>query len=134
MKRLGVAAIINTINDKAYNLLLGRRGKEPNKGLYVLPGGGVEDGETLEQALCREILEETGLEITPDINRWNKSINIIELSDRVILIANVFYLGLNAPKDGDDLYDVGWFDTHSLPNDISPAVMPILSKYGYKIK
>jgi ADP-ribose pyrophosphatase YjhB (NUDIX family) len=132
MKRLGVAAIITNKND--YHLLLGHRGKEPNRGLYVLPGGGVEDGETLEQAFCREILEETGLEIDPDINRWNDLIDVIELSDRVILVAHAFYFGTNTLKDGSDLYDVAWFDTQSLPNDISPVIKPVLLKYGYKIK
>lgn len=42
-------------------VLLIRRGKEPLRGRWVVPGGTVELGETLEQALVREIEEETGL-------------------------------------------------------------------------
>ena len=44
-------------------VLLIRRGQEPLKGEWSLPGGAVELGETLEQAVCREVLEETGLRV-----------------------------------------------------------------------
>jgi ADP-ribose pyrophosphatase YjhB (NUDIX family) len=44
-------------------VLLIKRGHAPLKGQWSLPGGGVETGETLEQAVAREVLEETGLTI-----------------------------------------------------------------------
>ena len=46
-------------------VLIVRRGRPPALGLYTLPGGGVELGETLEQAVIREVREETGLAIAP---------------------------------------------------------------------
>jgi mutator protein MutT len=46
-------------------VLLIRRGKEPLLGRWVVPGGTVELGESLEQALVREMSEETGLEVEP---------------------------------------------------------------------
>ena len=46
-------------------VLIVRRGRAPAKGIYTLPGGGVELGETLEQAVMREVREETGLAIEP---------------------------------------------------------------------
>jgi 8-oxo-dGTP diphosphatase len=46
-------------------VLIVRRGRPPAHGLYTLPGGGVELGETLEEAIIREVREETGLEIAP---------------------------------------------------------------------
>lgn len=46
-------------------VLLIKRGKEPLRGRWVVPGGTVEAGETLEEALVREIQEETGLSVRP---------------------------------------------------------------------
>src|ERR1700730_1789921 len=46
-------------------VLLVRRARAPAHGLYTLPGGGVELGETLEQAVIREVREETALDVAP---------------------------------------------------------------------
>jgi ADP-ribose pyrophosphatase YjhB (NUDIX family) len=47
------------------NVLVVRRARNPALGIYTLPGGGVETGETLMQAVTREVREETALEIEP---------------------------------------------------------------------
>ena len=46
-------------------VLLIRRGKEPMRGRWLVPGGTVEWGETLQEALVREVEEETGLVVRP---------------------------------------------------------------------
>jgi 8-oxo-dGTP diphosphatase len=46
-------------------VLIVRRSRPPAQGIYTLPGGGVELGETLEAAVIREVREETGLDIEP---------------------------------------------------------------------
>jgi 8-oxo-dGTP diphosphatase len=46
-------------------LLLVRRGREPEKGKLALPGGIVEYGETTEEAIVRELKEETGISTRP---------------------------------------------------------------------
>jgi 8-oxo-dGTP diphosphatase len=49
--------------DAAGRLLLIRRGHPPHEGLWSVPGGRVEAGESLETAVEREVLEETGLRV-----------------------------------------------------------------------
>lgn len=56
---VGVGAVIL----KGEELLLVRRGQQPARGLWSIPGGRVETGETLTQALEREIAEECGIRI-----------------------------------------------------------------------
>ena len=46
-------------------VVLIRRGKEPLRGRWVIPGGTVELGETLQEAVVREMQEETGLLVAP---------------------------------------------------------------------
>ncbi len=54
------AFVVNTRGE----LLVERRGREPQKGLLDLPGGFADIGETAEQGVIREVLEETGLVVT----------------------------------------------------------------------
>lgn len=51
------------VHDRSGRLLLVLRGREPSRGLWSLPGGRVERGETDRQAVEREVLEETGLHV-----------------------------------------------------------------------
>lgn len=58
---VGVGAIVIHTG----NVLLVRRAREPSIGQWSLPGGAVELGETLEDAVVREVLEEAGLSVQP---------------------------------------------------------------------
>ena len=57
-------------------VLLVRRGQEPLKGEWSLPGGALELGETLEEGIVREVLEESGLSVRP--------VGIVEVFDKIV--------------------------------------------------
>ncbi|PZA09884.1 NUDIX hydrolase [Rhodopseudomonas palustris] len=97
-------------------LLLARRARAPAKGLYSLPGGRVEFGETLEQAVAREVAEETAL-----------SIEIVGLAGRrevvpspasaaghyVIMVFAARWAG-GEPQLNEELEDARWIDPADL--------------------
>ncbi len=68
---VGVGAVV--VDDG--RVLLVRRGSEPLKGHWTLPGGVLEVGESLAEGVVREVREETGLEVEP--------IELIEVLDRI---------------------------------------------------
>ena len=74
---VGVGAVIVDGNER---VLLVRRGHEPLKGEWSIPGGAVELGETLATACAREVREETGLDV--DVGP------IVEVFDRIRPDAN----------------------------------------------
>jgi 8-oxo-dGTP diphosphatase len=68
---VGVGAVVLDGN----RVLLVRRGQEPLKGQWSLPGGALELGEALEEGIRREVREETGLEVEP--------VRIVAVLDRI---------------------------------------------------
>jgi 8-oxo-dGTP diphosphatase len=69
---IGIGGIV-IHHDRA---LLIRRGSEPLRGHWSIPGGSLELGETLEQGTTRELLEETGLEV--------RTIGMVEVFERIL--------------------------------------------------
>lgn len=73
---LGVGALIFKRSGARGPILLVERGREPLKGYWSLPGGLVEPGERLEEAVRREIHEETGLRVQP--------VRLFEIFERIM--------------------------------------------------
>ena len=82
-------------------ILLIKRGREPRKGQWSIPGGKIEKGETLEEALIREVWEETAIDIEP-----GPLLDVLDLirDDGVhyVLIDYMAEAIAGEPKAGDD--------------------------------
>jgi len=99
---LAVGAIV--IRDRS--LLMIQRGRAPNRGRWSIPGGRVETGESLADAVRREVLEETGLEVVV-----GDLVGILEVPGDphyVILDYAAAPAGDQEPRAGDDAAAVRW--------------------------
>lgn len=98
---------VGAIAVDADRLLLIRRGRGAAQGRWSLPGGRVEHGETLAEAVVRELAEETGLEAFCDgLVGW---VEIIEDAEHfVVLDFAVTVLSHDDPSAGDDAAEAAW--------------------------
>ena len=91
-------------------LLVVRRGKEPAKGTLDLPGGFVDNEETAEQGMIREIKEETGLDISK-VEYLFSIPNIYRYSGMDIHTLDMFFLchtEVETVKPADDVSECSW--------------------------
>jgi 8-oxo-dGTP diphosphatase len=88
-------------------ILLIRRGRGPAAGSWSVPGGRVEWGETLAEAVLRELAEETGLEgVCDELIGWVERIG--DGHHHVILDFRVTVLEADDPVAGDDAAEAAW--------------------------
>ncbi len=109
---VGVGALIFTRAGRRGPILLVERAGEPLKGYWSLPGGLVETGERLEEAVRREILEETGLRIEP-VRRFDIFERIMRDSQgkaeyHYLLVDYVCKVVGGALRAGDDVSRAEW--------------------------
>ena len=130
--RVGVGAVI--IRDG--QVLLVKRGREPAKGLWAIPGGAVEPGETLQAAAEREILEETGVVINAGEPIF--AFDLIERDEAGALKFHFVIVDLRAeyisgePVAADDAADARWLKPRDLDSlDVVPVTLEMLRKIGF---
>ena len=104
--------------------LIIRRGKEPLFGRWTVPGGTVELGETLEEALVREMEEETGLHVEP--------VEILTVFDRIqredgrvvyhyVIVDYLCRWRSGEARAASDALEVAWTSAAELPGYDLPA-------------
>jgi 8-oxo-dGTP diphosphatase len=89
-------------------LLLIRRGNEPGRGLWSVPGGRLEPGETDAMALVREMAEETGLLVEPGALVGRVQRGPFAIADYRCTVVG------GALRAGDDATDARWCDAAAL--------------------
>lgn len=100
-------------------VLLARRGFDPGLGLWSLPGGRVEPGETVAQAAAREVMEEVQVEAQVlGVAAVLDFITIDEaglLKSHFVVIAHAALWQAGEPQVGEEATEIGWF----LPGEVA---------------
>ncbi|MFW9863491.1 MAG: NUDIX domain-containing protein [Candidatus Thorarchaeota archaeon] len=95
-------------------LLLVKRGRDPYKDSWALPGGFVEYGETVEEAAAREVLEETGLRVTLEAILGVYSDPRRDPRGHTITTVFLARPVAGEPVGGDDAAEASWVSLESL--------------------
>jgi ADP-ribose pyrophosphatase YjhB (NUDIX family) len=119
--RPGVSAVILTPE----GILLQRRS---DNGFWGLPGGGVEPGESVTEAIVREVREETGLEVRPGrlvgVYSSPSVHQIVTYPDGNVIhyVSSTFEARIvgGALACGSESLELGWFDPQKLPDGLMP--------------
>ena len=114
------------------HLLLVRRGRGPAQGDWSVPGGRVQRGETLAEAVVRELLEETGLEgVCGPLIGWSELLDPDTGDHYVILDFEATIVGDGEPEAGDDAAEVEWVDLHAVAErSLAPGLAELLHDHG----
>lgn len=135
METTRIACVGGIVLDERGRLLLVRRGNEPGRGQWSVPGGRIEPGERAAEAVVREVEEETGLQVRPTglagvVERVGPDGVVYEIEDYFARVTPG--TDPQAIRAGDDADDVGWFSPTELDRlDCVEGLVEALS--GWKV-
>ncbi len=118
------------VTDGQGRLLMIKRAHEPGAGLWSIPGGRIEPGETDTEALIREMREETGLavEVGPligSVQRPGLDGAVIDIRDYAATVAG------GTLRPGDDAADARWVEAADLDSlEITEGLIEALTDWG----
>jgi 8-oxo-dGTP diphosphatase len=122
------------VKDDAGRMLLILRGHDPGKGLWSIPGGRIEPGETGEEAVVREVREETGLDVIcgqllGSVERPGRAGDVIVISDFTAIVVG------GELAAADDAADARWVTLDQLValdtrGELTPGLLTALRSWG----
>ena len=118
------------IKDDRGRLLLIKRGHAPGAGLWSLPGGRIEPGETDTEALVREMREETGLvikvgQLIGTVRRPAQDGAVLDIRDYAATVTG------GSLRPGDDAADARWVDASELASlPLTGGLVEALTGWG----
>jgi 8-oxo-dGTP diphosphatase len=126
---------VGAVVRKDGKILLVKRGQEPGKGMWSIPGGAIELGETIYEAAAREVLEECSVKIK--IERVLDAVENIVKDGRgrirfhyVIIDLQAEYVG-GRLEAGTDAAECGWFTPEEAAGmDLTPTLRAMFVRQG----
>jgi 8-oxo-dGTP pyrophosphatase MutT (NUDIX family) len=113
---LGVRAVVVDAEDKVFLV------KHSYVTGWYLPGGGVDLGETMEQAMRRELKEEGDIDLTGDASLHGIFLNShVSRRDHVAVYVVRHYRQDHLPKPNREIVECGFFDRAALPDGTTPG-------------
>lgn len=130
MSRSVIPCVGAVVFDAQGRLLVIQRGHDPGAGLWSIPGGRIEPGETDEQALVRELAEETNLQVMVGklvgcVRREGPGGTVIDIRDYAATVA------AGTLRAGDDAADARWVTAAELARlEVTEGLIEALTEWG----
>ncbi len=122
------------VRDDRDRILLVRRAHDPERGRWSVPGGRVEPGETAQDAVVREVLEETGVHVVVTgvagyVERPAPDGGIYEIEDHYARVEPG--TDPHALRAGSDAAEVAWIPSHRVAElDLTSGLLRTLREWG----